>query len=83
LNVVGAVGDRPRPERILRRAQLDELDLLDPAVGVAPLPADESDALVGLEVDDRVRLARQQLRRPGHAGGGRADGDHVSTFTTK
>ena len=42
---------------------LDEVDLLDAGVGVAPVPADERDSGVGLEVDDRVG-------QPGSSSGG-------------
>ena len=68
-------------------ADLDEVDLAHARVGVAPLPADELDAVVRLQVDDRVRAAGQQLRRPRDEGGdvGRVCVSIViaSTFTTK
>ena len=86
-DVVGPVRDGAGAERILRRAELDELDLLDPGIGIAPAAADEGDSLVGLQVDDRVGAARQELARPGQPGGGdeRIDGGHgyASTLTTK
>src|SRR5207249_751466 len=72
---------------ILGRAELDELDLLDARVRVAPLRPHECGALFRLEVDDRVGAPGQELRWAGHARGGR-DGlkrghRYASTFTTK
>src|SRR5688572_25970917 len=83
--VVGPVGHSSRTERVLRGAELDEVGLLDPGVRVAPLPADQRHALVGLEVDDRVGPARQELRWAwGACGwGGNTGGHHAPTFTTK
>ena len=46
-------------------------------VGVAPLGADEGGAGVGLQVDDRVGAAGQQLGGPGQALG-RVDGVGVT-----
>jgi hypothetical protein len=86
-DVVGAVGHVARPERVLRArpGELDEIDLLHAGVGVAPLTPDELDALVGLEVDDRVGLAGQELGRAGKLRGGARDQGrhHAPTFTTK
>src|SRR5215212_8001365 len=84
-HVVRPVGHGSRAERILRRAELDEGGLLDPGVRVAPPPADQRDALLGLKVDDRVWPAGQQLRGARGARGGRGDGrgHHAATFTTK
>ena len=66
-DVVGAVGGVAGAERVggIGPADLDEVDLVDVGVGVAPLGADERGAGVGLQVDDRVGAAGQQLGRPG------------------
>ena len=64
-------GTSPGPSGSVGRAgQRDEVDLLDAGVGVAPLAAHELDAVLGLEVDDRVGPAGQQLGRAGQARGG-------------
>src|SRR5207253_7684244 len=82
-DVVRAVRDRPRPERILGRPELHELDLLDAAVAVAPLAADDGDAVVSLQVDQRVGPPGQELGRARRSCSAGSDGDHASTFTTK
>ena len=65
-DVVGAVGNVAGAERVgrVRPADLDEVDLVHVGVGVAPLGADEGGAGIGLQVDDRVGAAGQQLGRP-------------------
>ena len=62
---VRAIRDRARPEGVLRRAELDEVDLLDTAVRIPPLTAHEGGSLRCLQVDDRVRAPRKKLRGPG------------------
>ena len=52
-DVVGPVRRQARAEGIVGVTDLDEVDLLDARVGVAPLPLDQLDARVGLQVDDR------------------------------
>jgi hypothetical protein len=66
-HVVGAVGNIAGAERIgrIHPTDLDEVDLVDVGVGVAPLGADEGSAGIGLQVDDRVGATGQQLGRPG------------------
>src|SRR5207247_1767399 len=49
-DVVRAVRNRPRPEWVVWRTELDEIDLFDVCVGVAPLPADERNTVNGLEI---------------------------------
>ena len=81
-DVVGAVGDVAGPERVrgAGTGELDEVGLLDTRVGVAPLPADERAARGGLQVDDGVGPAGQQLGRSRHRGRrGRRGGGHAAT----
>src|SRR5439155_12085989 len=86
-DVVRAVRNRPRAERIIRRAELDEVDLGHLGIRVAPLSADERGARGGLEIDDRARPPRRERGRGGRTGrecqrfGGRHR--YASTFTTK
>ena len=68
-HVVRPVRDGAGAEGIVRRAELDELDLLDARVGVAPAAPDEGDSVLGLQIDDRVGAAREELGRAGQAGG--------------
>ena len=63
-DVVGAVRLSAWPERVGLRADVDEVDLDDVGVAVAPACANESGTRGRLEVDDRVRTAGQELGRP-------------------
>jgi hypothetical protein len=75
-DVIAAVGHVARPERVGRAhaGERDEVDLLHARVRVAPRAADERDALLGLQVDDRVGPPREELGRPGKPGG---DGERL------
>jgi len=84
-DVVRRVRYQARAERVIRVADLDELDFVHAGVRVAPLALGEIDAGVGLEVDDGVGASRQELRRPRDArrgvGAVWVSIDHASTLT--
>ena len=61
------------------RADVHEIGFDDVGVGVAPFGLDESDALGGLQVNDRIGSAWKKLWRAWKTRGGA----HDCTFTTK
>ena len=85
-DVERAVRHGARPERVLVTAELDEVDLVDVRIGVAPLSVDEGHPVLGLQVDHGIRSPGQELgraRQPRCGCQGRGRHDQASTFTTK
>ena len=65
--------DVVRAARLAARAEIgpdvDEVDIPHDGVGIAPAGAEQLGAVGGLQVDDGVRAAGEQLAGPGETGG--------------